>query len=215
MSFSDWQLSFSSLLASISSSILRAFQCLPGRYTDQPWSLQQLLLSSGPFTSLRGREKSPQSRATSALIDLPDLHFKSRRKSWGCNSLTIHKHRFGGKRRNTDSGRGGDSVEHWQPQPLHAWPQALTRSPSLTNVYSCQTIRAPSRNDRTSTKQRRFESSKLITQRFQKVHITEPQRILQLTWRGRAETSNISPIGWQPSKHSFRITMILRTMETF
>lgn len=120
------------------------------------------------------------------------------------------------KGRNTHSGRGGGS---WQGpdsrSPIHPSPRAQTKSLSVTAVYSRQMIPAPSRNDGTSTKQRRFESSGLITQRFQKVHVTGPQCILQPTWRERTKTSNISPVGWQPSKHSSRITVILRTMETF
>lgn len=131
-------------------------------------------------------------------------------------TLTMRTQACRKKWRNTDCGRGVDS---WQStkslSPIHPSPQAQTKSPSVTAVYFCQMIPAPSRNHGTSTKQRRFESSELITQRFQKVHITEPQCILQLTWRKRTETSNISPIAWQASKHSSRITMILRTMETF
>lgn len=140
----------------------------------------------------------------------------SREEGAESNSLTMRAQVWRKKGRNTDSGGGGDS---WQStgslSPVHPSPRAQTKSLSVTTVYSCQMIPAPSRNDGTSTKQRRFESSELITQRFQKVHVTEPQCILQLTWRERTETSNISPIGWQPSKHSSGITMILRTMETF
>lgn len=65
--------------------------------------------------------------------------------------------------------------------PVHPSPQAQTKSQFITKVYSCQTVLAPSRNYGTRTEQRRVESSELISQRFQKVHISEPRCILQLT----------------------------------